>query len=234
VRDSGKDAAGLPLHTPASSLRHRSFCTYRPARSSALSSRIRAIVVLVAALALLTAGCSSGKKQPAAAPTTSAAATTTTQVARPLALKLTTTARGPEHGFDAKKAAKKASPSLQRFLDRYVTVAFLQPDQGKSGWRDLLAMFDGPVRVRAGTQLNALSLGSAAARVTAVRPGPARANAVVLFDGGREVAATVRLSFDGTADSQQGSGPVHLRSVLQLLAGKSGWRIAAYQSRTGG
>jgi hypothetical protein len=56
----------------------------------------------------------------------------------------------------------------------------------------------------------------------------------VLFDGGRAIAATVQLSFDGTADSSQGSGPVRLRSVLQLLGGKSGWRIAAYQSRTGG
>jgi hypothetical protein len=44
----------------------------------------------------------------------------------------------------------------------------------------------------------------------------------------------VRLSFDGTADSPQGSGPVRLRSVLQLLGGQPGWRIAAYDSKTGG
>jgi hypothetical protein len=189
-------------------------------------------MALLVALALLAAGCSSGKKPPAAATTTPA--TTTQQVAKPLALSLTTSARGPERGFDAKRAARLASPSLQRFLNRYLTVAFLQPSQAKSGWRSLLVMFDGPVRTTARRQLDSLSLGSAAAQVTTVRPGPARATAVVLFDGGRAVAATVRLSFDGTADTPRGSGTVRLRSVLQLLGVRSGWLIASYKSSTGG
>jgi hypothetical protein len=188
-------------------------------------------MALLVALALLAAGCSSGKKPPAAATTTP---TTTTQVAKPLALSLTTSARGPERGFDAKRAARLATPSLQRFLNRYLTVAFLQPSQAKSGWRNLLVMFDSPVRTAARKQLDSLSLGSAAAQVTTVRPGPARATAVVLFDGGRAVAATVRLSFDGTADSARGSGTVRLRSVLQLLGVRSGWVIASYKSSTGG
>jgi hypothetical protein len=181
------------------------------------------------ALALLAAGCSSGKK-PHAATTTAP----TTQAVRPLTLQLTTTARGPERGFDARRAARKASPGLQKFLDRYLTVAFLQPSQAKTGWRDLLVMFDSPVRSRARKQIDSLSLGSAAAQVAAVRPGRARASAVVLFAGGRAAAATVQLSFDGTADSKQGSGAVRLRSVLQLLGVKSGWVIAGYKSATGG
>lgn len=188
--------------------------------------------MLLVALALLAAGCSSSKKHPPAAATT--ATTATTRAPRSLALNLTTTARGPERGFDARKAAQRANPSLEKFLNRYLTLAFLQPGQAKSGWRDLLAMFDASVRPRASKQLDSLSLGSAATQVTAVQPGPARARAVVLFEAGRAQAATVQLSFDGTADSQQGSGAVHLRSVLQLLNGKFGWRIAAYDSRTGG
>lgn len=187
--------------------------------------------MLLVALALLAAGCSSGKKQRPAATT---ASTATTQAASPLALQLTTTAKGPEHNFNAKKAAQQASPGLKGFVEHYLTVAFLQPSQARTGWRDLLAMFDAPVRSRAGKQLDSLSLGGAAAQVSAVHPGPAKARALVLFDGGRAIAATVQLSFDGTANSSQGSGPVRLRSVLQLLGGKSGWRIAAYQSRTGG
>jgi hypothetical protein len=51
--------------------------------------------------------------------------------------------------------------------------------------------------------------------------------------GPRPVAATVRLAFDGTAATAKGSGPVRLRSVLQLLWTRSGWRIAAFDSRTG-
>jgi len=187
--------------------------------------------VLLVALALLAAGCSSAKKPPAAATTVPS---TTTQVVRPLVLSLTTSAKGPERRFDAKRAARQATPGLQRFLNRYLTVAFLQPTQARSGWRNLLVMFDVPVRSRASKQLDSLSLGSAAAKVTTVRPGSARARAVVLFDGGRAAAATVQLSFDGTADSQAGSGSVRLRSVLQLLNGRSGWLIASYKSATGG
>jgi hypothetical protein len=55
----------------------------------------------------------------------------------------------------------------------------------------------------------------------------------VLHDGSRPVAATVRLAFDGTADTAGGSGQVHLRSVLQLLRTGGGWQIAAFDSRTG-
>jgi len=194
---------------------------------------MRAPTVLVVGVALLVAGCSSGKKQQAAATTTSSTAAPA-PVARRLEVALTATAKGPERGFNARRAAKQASPDLEKFLDRYLTVAFLQPAQARSGWRDLLGTFDPSVRSSARKQLDSLSLGGAAPRVTAVRPGRAVARAVVLFSDGRPAAATVRLSFDATADSGPGSGRVRLRSVLQLLGGSSGWRIVAYDSKTGG
>jgi hypothetical protein len=56
---------------------------------------------------------------------------------------------------------------------------------------------------------------------------------VVLYGDGGPEAATVRVSFDATADTAKGSGPVRLRSVLQLLATGNSWRIAAFDSRTG-
>jgi hypothetical protein len=192
---------------------------------------MRVSAVLLLAVALLVAGCSSGKKQQAASTT---APTTGPPVAEPLQVNLTTTARGPERGFNPGQAAKQATPDLQKFLTRYLTVAFLDPAQAKSGWKDLLAMFDTPTRTAAKQQLDSLALGSVTSTVTAVRPGKADARAVVLFVNGHPAAATVRLSFDGTADSPQGSGPVRLRSVLQLLGGQPGWRIAAYDSKTGG
>ena len=55
-----------------------------------------------------------------------------------------------------------------------------------------------------------LSLGEAASQVTAVRPGRTDATAVVLFRAGHPTAATVELAFDGTADTAQGVGAVHL------------------------
>jgi hypothetical protein len=153
--------------------------------------------------------------------------------AKPLQVTLVTSARGPERGFDAKGAARRAAPGIQRFLDRYLSAAFVDAAGGEAGWDGLLKLFDKPVRAGARKRLDALSLGAAAPRVRAVRPGRASARAVVLYGGRRPAPATVRLSFDGTADTAQGSGEVHLRSVLQLLATGGGWRIAAFDSRTG-
>jgi hypothetical protein len=190
-----------------------------PARSMAVPLALLTAVLLVA-------GCTSGGDRPAAPTATTAAPPAELQV------KLVTTARGPERGFNAKRAAKRAAPGVERFLDRYLTTAFVGAAGGKRGWDELLALFDTPVRAAARKQLDALSLGAAAPQVTAVRPKRASARAVVL-DGWRPAAATVRLVFDATADTANGSGEIRLRSVLQLLATRRGWRIAALDSRTG-
>jgi hypothetical protein len=190
-----------------------------PARSAALL-----------AAALLLAACTSGGKPDAGSATTAPAAAPAPP--RPLEVTLRTTARGPERGFNAKQAAKRAAPGIERFVDRYLTAAFVGAAGGGKGWDGLLAMFDTPVRAAARKQLDALSLGAAAPTVTAVQPGRASANAAVLY-GRQPVAATVQVAFDGTATTAKGSGPVHLRSVLQLLWTSRGWRIAAFDSRTG-
>ena len=187
--------------------------------------------VLLAAV-LLAAGCTSGGRSEgggqAATPTSAPAAP-----AEPLKVQLVTTAKVPPGGLSAGRAARRAAPGLERFLDRYLSAAYVNAAGGEAGWDGLLGLFDTPVRAAARKQLNALSLGEAAPTVTAVRPGRATAKAVVLYGAKRPEAATVRVAFDGTADTAQGSGPVHLRSVLQLLATGDSWRIAAFDSRTG-
>jgi hypothetical protein len=186
----------------------------------------------VVAAALLGAGCTSGGGSGAGgqAPGSTAAPAAP---ARPLEVQLVATAKVPPGGPSPRRAAKQAAPGLERFLDRYLTAAYVDAAGGEAGWGGLLGLFDTPVRASARKQLDALSLGAAAAKVSAVRPGRASARAVVLYGGKRPEAATVRLAFDGTADTAQGSGQVHLRSVLQLLATGEGWRIAAFDSRTG-
>ncbi len=181
--------------------------------------------------ALLASACSAGKKHASSAATTSSS--TSSSAVPALHLALATTARGPERGFNAGAAAKQAAPSLQQFLNRYLTSAFLRPSESQKGWTDLLAMFDSGVESSARQRLDALSLGSAASQVATVRPGRADAKAVALFRGGHPVAASVQLAFDGTADGAQGSGTVHLRAVFQLLNTGAGWRIASFQSNTG-
>jgi hypothetical protein len=181
---------------------------------------------------MLAAGCTSGggpepDGQGSGSPATPAAP------AQRLQVKLVTMAKVPPGGPSAKRAAKQAAPGLERFLDRYLTAAFVDAAGGEAGWDGLIGLFDKPVRASARKQLNALSLGADASKVSAVRPGRASARAVVLYGAQRPAAATVRLAFDGTADTAQGRGQVHLRSVLQLLATGDSWRIAAFDSRTG-
>jgi hypothetical protein len=190
---------------------------------------LRWSAVLVAAV-LAAAGCTSGgRSEGGQASTTSGSAAP----AQALKVKLVTTAKVPPGGLSAERAARRAAPGLERFLDRYLSVAFVDAAGGEAGWDGLLGLFDKPVRASARKQLDALSLGQAAPTVTAVRPGRATAKAVVLYGERQPEAATVRVSFDGTADTAQGSGQVHLRSVLQLLATGDSWRIAAFDSRTG-
>lgn len=181
---------------------------------------------------LLAGGCTSGggSGTDGQAPRSSAAPAAPAQ---PLKVELVTMARVPPGGPSPKSAATQAEPGLERFLDRYLTVAFVNAAGGEAGWDGLIGLFDKPVRASARKQLDALSLGTDAPKVSAVRPSRASARAVVLYGEQRPEAATVRLAFDGTADTAQGSGQVHLRSVLQLLATGEGWRIAAFDSRTG-
>jgi hypothetical protein len=191
-------------------------------------SLARSVALLAAALLL--AACTSGGDRDAGG--TAERPATTTAPPRPLKVTLKTTARGPERGFNAKRAARQAAPGIERFLDRYLTVAFVDAAGGEGDWDRLLALFDKPVRAAARKELDALSLGAAAPTVTAVSPGRASARAAVLYRT-QLAAATVRLAFDGTATTAKGSGQVHLRSVLQLLWTRHGWRIAAFDSRTG-
>jgi hypothetical protein len=190
-----------------------------------------ALAVLLTAV-LLVAGCTSGDRPEPAGPA-GGPASTAAPPAEPLRVRLVATAKSPPGGLTAKRAAERAAPGLERFLHRYLTAAFVEAAGGEAGWGGLLGLFDKPVKASARKQLDALSLGAAAAKVSAVRPHRASARAVVLYGDRRPAAATVRLAFDATADTAKGSGQVHLRSVLQLLATGEGWRIAAFDSRTG-
>ena len=201
-----------------------------PARSNP-GPRLALVASLLASV-LLAAGCTSGgRSEPGGQATGSTAAPATP--AQPLRIQVVATAKVPPGGLGAKQAAKRAAPGLEKFLDRYLTEAYVDAAGGKPDWNGLLGLFDTPVRASARKQLDALSLGAAAPQVSAVRPSRASARAVVLYGAQRPQAATVRLAFDATADTAQGSGQVHLRSVLQLLAAGESWRIAAFDSRTG-
>jgi len=190
-----------------------------------------ALVASLLASALLAAGCTGGRSESGGQATGSTAAPAAP--AHPLQVQVVATAKVPPGGLGAKQAAQRAAPGLEKFLDRYLTEAYLDAAGGKADWNGLLGLFDTPVRASARKQLDALSLGAAAPQISAVRPSRASARAVVLYGAQRPQAATVRLAFDATADTAQGSGQVHLRSVLQLLATGESWRIAAFDSRTG-
>jgi hypothetical protein len=191
-----------------------------------------ALVASLLASVLLAAGCTSGGRSESGGQATGSTAAPAAP-AQPLRVQVAATAKVPPGGPSTKRAAQRATPGLEQFLDRYLTEAYVGAAGGKADWNGLLGLFDTPVRASARKQLDALSLGAAAPEVSAVRPNRASARAVVLYGAQRPQAATVRLAFDATADTAQGSGQVHLRSVLQLLATGEGWRIAAFDSHTG-
>jgi hypothetical protein len=204
----------------------------RPAAKTAPASAPLLALLVTAALLLGAAGCTSGKRdQGNAGPSQTSAAVEPT--AKPLKVEIRASAAGPERGFNPKVAAQKASPNMQRFLQRYLSVAFLDPGQQRSGWRDLLALFDGSVQAAAKRDIESLSLGSDAAQIKSVQPDSAKASVLFLWRGGRPAAATVKLTFKGSAEAEKGSGAVRMRSVFQMLSTPMGWRIAGYQSRTG-
>ena len=192
-----------------------------------------ALVASLLASVLLAAGCASGGRSESGGQATGSTAAPAAPARPALQISVVATAKVPPGGLSAKQAAQRAAPGLEKFLDRYLTEAYVDAAGGKADWNGLLGLFDTPVRASARKQLDALSLGAAAPQVSAVRPSRASARAVVLYGAQRPQAATVRLAFDATADTAQGGGQVHLRSVLQLLATGESWRIAAFDSRTG-
>jgi hypothetical protein len=189
------------------------------------------LVALLVAAVLLVTGCTSDKGEPTS--TGQSQTSGTIAAAKSLRIEMRSSALGPERAFNAKAAAKKATPNMERFLHRYLTVAFLDPGQQKNGWRDLLVLFDGSVKAAAKRDLDSLSLGSGAAAVKSVQPDAAKASVLFFYRGSRPAGATVKLNFEGSAEAEKGSGPVRLQSVFQMLSTPQGWRIAAYQSRTG-
>jgi hypothetical protein len=202
-------------------------------RHTPLSARPRptlAQTLVLIAVAVL-AACTSGGDDRAA--DRSAGTPSTAARPAPLDVDLVASGRSTDPKLNVKRAAKRSAPSLERFIGKYLTVAFLDAAGKPPRSHDLLTLFDKPVRTAARKQLDALSLGTDAVKVSSVQPDRADARAVLLFRGRRAAAATVRLSFDGTASGDRGSGPVHLRSVFQLLATPDGWRISGFSSRTG-
>jgi hypothetical protein len=204
---------------------------HRPLPSAVTApSASAAFAAILVAAALLLAGCTSGEPEQAA---TRSQTSTTTAPAKPLRVQVKSAAQGPSRGFNAKVAAKRADPNMERFLHRYLTLAFLDRGQQQAGWRGLVTLFDGSVQKAARRDINSLSLGAAADKVKQVRPEKATAAVLYFYPGGRPAGATVKLAFKGEAQAEKGSGPVRLRAVFQLLSTPQGWRIAAYQSRTG-
>jgi hypothetical protein len=108
----------------------------------------------------------------------------------------------------------------------------LDPAGATGGYAELRAFFDPALRKAVARDLRALSLGPGGARVTAVSAKPASAATRFLIQGSRPIAATVRLSVDGTVAGTEGAeAPLQLRAVLHLERTGSGWRIVDYSSQ---
>lgn len=188
------------------------------------------VPALVVSIVMLAAGCVGGPNggsrdgAPAARPTPTQASGSS----NPLTVKVT--ALGAGDAATLQRAAQAAAPELQRFLARYLAVAFA-PSKPVDPRGDLAALFDVPVRDRLQRDIAALSLGPGGERVSSVRLDPVTATAVLFASGGRPLASTVRFGVDGFAVSEDGETQISMRSTFQMLRGTSGWVIGSYDSQ---
>jgi hypothetical protein len=169
-----------------------------------------------------------------APPSASSPPATATPAAIGISVRVRASAAGDGRGPALARAAATATPELQRFLTRYLTIA-LDPGKARGGYRELGAFFDPALRKAAARDRPALTLGAGGTRVTAVSAKPATAVSTFLIEGSRPIAATVRLSVNGTVSGAEGApAPLSIRSTLNLERGKGGWHIVDYttQART--
>lgn len=176
---------------------------------------------------LLVAGCtgSGDRDAPAARPTpTQPSVTSNTPTVKVKASAQGDTASG------RKRASAAATKELGDFLGRYLAAAFA-PSAAVTGDGDLAKFFDAGVRDKLDGDLSALSLGAAGARTSAVRTNPATAGVEVLAAKGRPAAATVKLAMNGMAVTDGQPVEISLRATFQMLRGRNGWSIVAYDSQ---
>lgn len=189
------------------------------------------VPALVMSIAVLVTGCVGGGDgrgspgAPAARPTPTHASATS----NPLTVKVT--ALGDGDAATLQRAATAATPELQRFLARYVAIAFA-PSKPVDPRGEFAALFDAPVRGRLQRDIAALSLGPGSERVSSVRLDPVTATAVLYARRGKPLASTVRLGVEGMAVRGDAETPISMRSTFQMLRGTGGWVIVAYDSQT--
>jgi hypothetical protein len=189
--------------------------------------RARSLSLLALGIAVVVAGCSEGgeRAQPAASSTITSAAAAPN---RP-SVRVTASAKGDRPERLLKGASRRATPELQRFLTRYLSVAF-DPAAARGGFQGFSEFFQPGLRPAVIRDLASLSLGREGGRLTEVQTRPAGARVVFLVEDGRPLAASVVLRMQGSARAPAGQGALSLDSTFQMQRGQGGWKIAAYDS----
>lgn len=127
---------------------------------------------------------------------------------------------------------KQTVRQVRQVLDRLYTIGFVDPDEWRSGtFPALPELFAEAAAERMDRDLEDLTLGSAAAGVDRVEPGPSKLKLSFLLDEAQQpltaiAQATFRAS--GTATDGRSLTIIHGgRYLLELSAGE--WRIVGYQ-----
>jgi polyisoprenyl-teichoic acid--peptidoglycan teichoic acid transferase len=188
-----------------------------------------ALVGAIAALAILPGG--SGAPVPGPATST---ATPAASPAYPLDVKLGRVVGHGANGIVRSRFVRQAASALQRtFTDLYET-AFVDPRRWDGGrFPGLDAFFAKSARADVHRHLGELSLGAAARRLDAVRPGTARLD--VRFVTNRRAHPVVAFAdMDFTATGLTGGGGdvrIAQRGRFVLQRDHGGWRIQAFDVR---
>jgi hypothetical protein len=174
-------------------------------------------------VAVLGTGCTRAKDR--------ASPDTTIAPSPPIEVQLRPSGAAVESDDPYRLQVAKAVPELDRFLTRFLHVAF-NPAAARGGYAGFTKFFIADLQTQVNRDMASLTLGPGGARVERmVATEPALAVTKVLLRKNKPLAASVILTLEGTASTGDQEGAVSLDADLYLLRGKGGWTIASYDSK---
>lgn len=203
------------------------------------TTRARRLAAGLAAAALLGSGCTSAPaRTPGHAP---AARTSSAAPAFPspaaagvpeLEVKVERVQAFATRGRARPRHLRGPVRAVRVTMDRLYTAAFLDPAAWARGsYPAVVREFGGKARRQAAKDLDQLTLGGAAARMSAVSPRRARVRVDVLVDRRkRPVAAAATMRFAASGLSVDGvRSPIRHRARYVLRRFDAGWKVVAYR-----
>jgi LCP family protein required for cell wall assembly len=193
------------------------------------------LVVLGAAVWLISNDGEPGGPASAASPASATSAPPATPPSYPLSVKLGTVHGRPVAGKVHAGDLASAAEDVRETMTRLYSIAFVDPQRWDEGrFPSLPDLFASDARPEVRRDVEELTLGRTARTLLAVRPTHARVDVTFLVDAQqRPLTAFARMEFDGTGMADRGVElPIRHTGRYVLRRTNGTWRIVAYDVRS--